>query len=73
MSAAAAQIPVIDIAAEDQVRVARELVDAAVEHGFVYIKNQGHDIPVEAIENAFDMVTCVAEPVSAPWNDGSAG
>ncbi|EJT77405.1 oxidoreductase [Gaeumannomyces tritici R3-111a-1] len=55
MAAAAAQIPVIDIAAEDQAQVARELVDAAVEHGFVYIKNQGRDIPLEAIENAFAM------------------
>lgn len=55
----AAKIPVIDISAtdeEEQAKVARELVEAAVEHGFVYIKNQGADIPVESVENAFDLV-----------------
>lgn len=55
----AAKIPVIDISAtgdEEQAKVAKELVDAAVEHGFVYIKNQGKDIPVESVENAFELV-----------------
>lgn len=55
----AAKIPVIDISAtgdEEQATVAKELVEAAVEHGFVYIKNQGKDIPVESVENAFDLV-----------------
>lgn len=53
-----AKIPVIDIAAEggDQARVARDLVEAAIEHGFIYIKNTGKDIPVDAIENAFNLV-----------------
>jgi isopenicillin N synthase-like dioxygenase len=56
--ATAAKIPVIDIAAEGdhQAQVAKELVEAAVEHGFIYIKNSGKDIPVAAIENAFSMV-----------------
>lgn len=55
----AAKIPVIDISAageEAQAKVAKELVDAAVEHGFVYIKNEGADIPVESVENAFELV-----------------
>lgn len=52
------KIAVIDISAEgvDQARVARDLIGAAVEHGFVYIRNTGKDIPEGAIENAFDLV-----------------
>ncbi|KAH8652405.1 hypothetical protein BX600DRAFT_472504 [Xylariales sp. PMI_506] len=55
--AEAAPIPVIDISAEgaDEVEVAKALVEAAVEHGFVYIKNTGHDIPAEQIQNAFEI------------------
>lgn len=59
MTASAAKIPVIDISAagdEAQAKVARELVEAAVEHGFVYIKNKAADIPVEAVDNAFELV-----------------
>jgi hypothetical protein len=53
-----AKIPVIDVSGDgDQAQVARELVDAAVEHGFVYIRNTGKDIPVEAIDAAFEMVS----------------
>ncbi|KAK4110621.1 Clavaminate synthase-like protein [Canariomyces notabilis] len=51
-----ASIPVIDISGEgDQTQVAKDLVEAAIEHGFIYIKNLGKDIPVEAIEGAFEM------------------
>ncbi|KAH8887362.1 Clavaminate synthase-like protein, partial [Thozetella sp. PMI_491] len=52
-----AKIPVIDIAAEgdEQAKVAKELVEAAVEHGFIYVKNTGKDIPVEAVESAFNI------------------
>lgn len=54
---AAAKIPVIDIAAaDDQTQVAKDLVEAAVEHGFIYIKNTGKDIPVQVVENAFSIV-----------------
>lgn len=51
-------IPIIDISAEgaDQSQVAKELVDAAVDYGFVYIKNAGQDITTEQIENAFNVV-----------------
>ncbi|KAI2470853.1 2OG-Fe(II) oxygenase superfamily protein [Annulohypoxylon bovei var. microspora] len=50
-------IPIIDISAEgtDQAQVAKELVDAAVEYGFVYIRNAGRDISTEQIENAFNI------------------
>jgi isopenicillin N synthase-like dioxygenase len=52
-----AKIPVIDVSGEgDQTQVAKELVEAAIEHGFVYIKNTGKDIPAEAVDGAFDMV-----------------
>ena len=51
-----ANIPVINISGNNQEGVARDLVEAAIEHGFVYIKNLGHDIPIEAIENAFQLV-----------------
>ncbi|KAI0011219.1 2OG-Fe(II) oxygenase superfamily protein [Xylariaceae sp. FL0662B] len=55
--AEAATIPIIDISAEgaDQTQVAKELVDAAAEYGFVYVKNTGRDISVEQIENAFNV------------------
>ncbi|KAI1462374.1 2OG-Fe(II) oxygenase superfamily protein [Annulohypoxylon moriforme] len=50
-------IPIIDISAKgtDQAQVAKELVDAAVEYGFVYIRNAGRDISTEQIENAFNI------------------
>lgn len=53
-----ARIPVIDISAEgdNQTQVAKDLVEAAIEYGFIYIKNNGKDIPASAIENAFKMV-----------------
>lgn len=52
-----AKIPVIDISGDgDQTQVAKELVEAAIEHGFVYIRNTGKDIPVEAVDGAFEMV-----------------
>lgn len=57
--ASAAKIPVIDISAtgqKEQLKIAKELVDAAVEHGFVYIKNTGADISAHAVENAFTLV-----------------
>ncbi|KAI5924366.1 2OG-Fe(II) oxygenase superfamily protein [Camillea tinctor] len=52
-----AAIPVIDISAEgtDEAQIAKELVDAAVEYGFVYVKNTGRDISVEQVENAFNV------------------
>ena len=51
------QIPVIDISGPTpEAEVAKQLVDAATSYGFVYIKNQGKDIPVEAIEKTFSLV-----------------
>ncbi|KAK0752192.1 hypothetical protein B0T18DRAFT_404321 [Schizothecium vesticola] len=52
-----ANIPIIDISddAQDQAQVARDLVDAAIEHGFIYIKNTGNDIPLKAIDAAFEL------------------
>ncbi|KAK4203917.1 hypothetical protein QBC40DRAFT_274140 [Triangularia verruculosa] len=51
-----AKIPVIDISGEgDQEQIARDLVEAAIEHGFIYIKNTGKDIPAEAVDGAFNL------------------
>lgn len=51
-----ANIPLIDLAGGDQLEVARQLVDAAAEQGFIYIKNRGQDISVEDIDSIFDLV-----------------
>jgi isopenicillin N synthase-like dioxygenase len=51
-------IPVIDISGDlPEAEVAKQLVDAAATYGFVYIKNEGKDIPIEAINNIFDLVS----------------
>jgi isopenicillin N synthase-like dioxygenase len=54
-----ANIPIIDISAPnaDQKEVAKQLVDAAEEHGFIYIRNLGHDIQAKDIDGAFDLVS----------------
>ena len=62
-----ANIPIIDISGDDQTQVAKDLVEAAIEHGFVYIKNTGKDIPAEAIDGAFEIVTYYT---SSPSGDG---
>ncbi|TGJ83446.1 hypothetical protein E0Z10_g5325 [Xylaria hypoxylon] len=55
--AKATSIPIIDISGGqgDHVRIAKELVDAAAEHGFVYIRNTGQDISLAQIEQAFNI------------------
>jgi len=54
--AQAARIPVIDLseADRDEKQAAQELVEAAIEHGFIYIRCS--DIPAEAIDTAFRVV-----------------
>ncbi len=56
--ARAASIPIIDVSGEqgDPASIARELVDAAAEHGFVYIRNTGQDLSPAQVEQAFDIV-----------------
>jgi isopenicillin N synthase-like dioxygenase len=50
-------IPIIDISGSiPEVEVAKKLVEAAAIYGFVYIKNEGKDIPVQVIEDAFSLV-----------------
>ncbi|KAI0138832.1 hypothetical protein BJ166DRAFT_544075 [Pestalotiopsis sp. NC0098] len=53
----AANIPIIDISADrvDEVEIAKALVDAAAEYGFVYIRNTGKDISAEQVQGAFDL------------------
>lgn len=51
------QIPVIDISGlQPEEEIAKQLVDAAATYGFVYVKNQGKDIPIEAIDRIFHVV-----------------
>lgn len=60
-----AGIPVIDIASgRPEAEVARELVDAAVEFGFIYVKCGGMD--VKAIERAFELVSLFLIPRFPP-------
>ncbi|RFU34995.1 hypothetical protein B7463_g1398, partial [Scytalidium lignicola] len=50
------RIPVIDISGSaPEAQVAKDLVEAAATYGFVYVKNEGKDIPVDAINNAFKL------------------
>jgi hypothetical protein len=60
---AVANIPVIDISDPklEEAQVARDLVEAAIKHGFIYIKNTGQDIPIDAVQGAFDLV-CNTQP-----------
>ncbi|KAF5133245.1 UPF0676 protein [Metarhizium anisopliae] len=52
MSPASADIPIIDLSGP-QAEVSKQLVDAAADHGFIYIQNLGHDIPAASIDDAF--------------------
>lgn len=49
-------IPIIDINAADEATVGKQLVDAAEEHGFIYIRNLGEDISAAQIDEAFSLV-----------------
>ncbi|KAH7188745.1 uncharacterized protein B0J16DRAFT_337935 [Fusarium flagelliforme] len=53
-----ANIPLIDISAPDadQKEIAQQLVDAAEEHGFIYIRNLGREIPAKDVGGAFHLV-----------------
>ena len=55
----AAKIPIIDISddAADQAQIARSLVDAAAEYGFVYVKSTGRDLAAGQVEKAFAIVS----------------
>ncbi|KAK8929477.1 UPF0676 protein [Metarhizium anisopliae] len=52
MSPASADIPIIDLSGP-QAEVSKQLVDAAADHGFIYIQNLGYDIPAASIDDAF--------------------
>ncbi len=51
-----AGIPLIDINSADKAAIGRQLVDAAEEHGFIYIRNLGKDITPEQVDQAFGLV-----------------
>lgn len=63
MEPTTANIPLIDISAPDadQKEIARQLVDAAEEHGFIYIRNLGRDIEAKSIDGAFDLVSHISK------------
>lgn len=70
--ATSTKIPIIDISPtgdEEQEKVARELVEAAIEHGFVYIRNRGADIPAAAVDEAFDLVRELASFVKVEFEE----
>jgi hypothetical protein len=50
------KIPVVDIAGDDETKIAEDLINAAATQGFVYIKNLGQDIPVSILNETFDLV-----------------
>ncbi|KAK2603491.1 hypothetical protein QQS21_004351 [Conoideocrella luteorostrata] len=50
-----ADIPIIDLSGP-QAEVAEQLVDAAAQHGFIYVRNLGHDIPAASVDQAFALV-----------------
>ncbi|KAI0470856.1 2OG-Fe(II) oxygenase superfamily protein [Xylariaceae sp. FL0804] len=52
-----APIPVINVSSEKQseAQIAAALVDAAVDHGFVYIKYAGEELSAERVANAFNL------------------
>ena len=54
--AVSADIPLIDINSADTATIGRQLVDAAEEHGFIYIRNLGKDINPGKIDEAFRLV-----------------
>ena len=51
-----ANIPLVDLTSNSESEIARQLVDAAAEHGFVYIRNRGQDISVQDVSDVFDLV-----------------
>jgi isopenicillin N synthase-like dioxygenase len=50
-----ADIPIIDLSG-DEADVARQLVSAAEDHGFIYIKSLGQNVTPESINEAFRLV-----------------
>ena len=57
-----APIPVIDLAAagKSEGEIAKELCDAAIEHGFIYIRSEGVDVSTESVARAFEIVSLVS-------------
>ena len=51
-----ADLPLIDLSGDEH-EVAKQLVDAAEEHGFIYIRNLGKDISPADIDAAFKLVS----------------
>ncbi|EQK98657.1 Oxoglutarate/iron-dependent oxygenase [Ophiocordyceps sinensis CO18] len=65
-------IPVINLDG-DQAQVARQLVSAAEEHGFIYIRNLGNDIAAADSKQIFDASAGEKQRCSIKNNRGWAG
>lgn len=53
-------LPVVDLSKPDE-EVAQHLVQAVIEHGFVYIKSEGSGISKDDVNEMFSLV-CYCEP-----------
>lgn len=62
MASSIAEIPLIDIHSADEQTIARQLVDGAEKHGFIYIRNLGKDISANEIDTAFGLVSLPCLP-----------
>jgi len=65
MGSITGEIPVIDISGSPEAGVAKKLVNAAATYGFVYVKSEGKDIPIEAIDHVFQLVGEVVRKVNS--------
>ena len=54
--ATAVELPVIDVTHADE-STSKQLLDAVVTHGFVYLKNNHGEIPYKDLENMFELVS----------------
>ena len=58
ISAAAIQLPVIDISAETSA-VGKSMIDAAVKYGFFYIDSKGTPFSEEVVDREFQLVSAI--------------
>ena len=59
-------LPILDLSARDEARNARELLQAATEWGFVYIRCSGLELAPSHVENIFELVRCASRCTECP-------
>ena len=57
-----AHLPIIDLSGDDEARIARKLLEAAAEWGFVYVRGRGLDIDAARIKGVFNLVSSLLAP-----------